>query len=96
MVKLLRDFTSSELVSRPQQRNVSINEASSSEATGEAGEENSQAPELAPVTSETSETSETVFNGSPKTAKLLFANKRERDIMYRQEVDHLSYATAGR
>ena len=95
MVKLLRDFTSTQLVSR-QHRNVSINEASSSEATGEASEENLQAPELPPVDNKTCDCGDVLFSGLPKTAKLLFANKKERDIMYSNELEHLSYATAER
>lgn len=95
MVKLLHDFTSTQLVSRPQ-RNVSINEASSSEATGEASEESLQAPELPPVGSKACECGDAVLGGLPKTAKLLFANKKERDIMYANELEHLSYATAER
>lgn len=95
MVKVLCDFTSTELVSRPQ-RNVSISEASSSEATGEASAENQQAPELPPVTNKTCECNDMVSSGLPKTAKLLFANKKERDVMYMNELEHLSYATAER
>lgn len=87
MVKLLCDYTSSEVVSR--QRN-----ASSSEASGV--EELVQAPELTPVTSKTCEHEDVVPKGMPKTAKLLFANKKQRDVMYKEELDHLSRATRER
>lgn len=89
MVKLLCDYTSTEVVSR--QRN-----ASSSEASGEAGEEEQQAPELPPLTNKTCNHEDLAPKGLHKTAKLLFANKKEIDIMYREELDHLSRATRGR
>ena len=89
MVKLLHDFTSTELVSR--QRNISA-----SEARGEAGQENQQAPELPPPATGREEDEVVRTSGVPKTAKLLFANKRERDVMWREELDHLVYATRDR
>ena len=87
MVKLLRDYTSKEVVSR--QRN-----ASSSEARGESAEAELQAPELPP--NKICEEKNTVPKDLPKSAKLIFANKKERDIMYREELEHLSRATRER
>ena len=95
MVKVLRDFTSTELVSQPR-RNLSINEASSSEASGEAEEENQHAPELPPLNNKTSSCSQVAVSGPPRRVKLLFANKKEKDVMYWTELEHLSHATAGR
>lgn len=89
MVKILKDFMSTELVSR--QRYIST-----SEAKGEASQEDQQAPELPPATSSTRNSLEFIPNGLPKTAKLLFANKKEEDIMWRQELDALIHATAKR
>lgn len=88
MVKILHDFTSTELVSTPRHRILS------SEATGEAGEEERQAPELPPLLNKVCDG--TVPSVSPKTAKLIFANKKESDVMCREELDHLQKATAGR
>lgn len=84
MVKILHDFMSTELVSASRQRNMSA-----SEASGEAGEDDQQAPLRPPLVNKV----ETV---SPKTAKMLFANKKEMDMMYREELEHLHEATAGR
>ena len=81
MAKILRDYLSSELTTRT--RITSASEA--------CGEEEEDAPELPPSHSETDE-DEVVVKVS-KTAKLLFANKREKDIMYREELDHLAHAT---
>ncbi len=90
MVKILRDYLASELVSR--QRYVSA-----SEATGEASEENQQALELPPATTTTPCVDGMIVPSKfPKSAKLLFANKKEKDIMYRVELDHLEQATANR
>lgn len=88
MVKILRDYLSTEMVSR--QRNISA-----SEASGEESQENQVAPELPPITNTPCDCKESVpATNSPKTAKLLFANKKERDIMYREELEHLSHSTA--
>lgn len=84
MVKILHDFTATELVSTPRHRILS-----NSEATGEAADDEQQAPVPLLVNK---------ANGyvSPKTAKLIFANKKETDMMCREELDHLQKATAGR
>ena len=89
MVKILWDFLSSELISR--HRNTSV-----SEASGEANQENQQAPELPPATNQSCECNELTSTRISKTAKLIFANRREKDIMYREELDHLVIATAER
>lgn len=92
MVKVLHDFMSSELVSR--QRNTSA-----SEARGEAGEEPQVAAELPPLTHDHCDYPPGgAVQGSrtPKSARMLFANKKERDVMYMEELDHLRHATADR
>lgn len=88
MVKILRDYVSTESVHR--QRIIST-----SEASGEASEEEQTAPELPPTTNKICE-EESKGVGSPRTAKLLFANKKERDVMCKEELAHLEAATAGR
>lgn len=90
MVKILREFLASELVSS-RQRN-----SSTSEASGEAGEENQQAQEFPPLTNNGSNSEVLPTSTSPKRAKLIFANKKEKDVMCREELDHLSSATAER
>lgn len=93
MTKLLCDFTSTELSSR--QRNIS-----SSEARGEASEEEQLAPELPPLTNKPcggqEEGEGAAASGLPRKAQLLFANKQERDIMWREELEQLSRATRER
>ena len=89
MVNLLRDYTSSEVVSR--QRN-----ANSCEAPGEAGKEEQPAPELPPLTNEATKEQNKGTQSPAKTAKLLFANKKERDVMYREELEHLTHITRQR
>ena len=90
MVKVLHDFMASELVSR--QRNTSA-----SEAHGEAGEEEQVAPELPPLTHDHCDSPDgAVQNSTPKAARMLFANKKEKDIMYKEELDHLRHTTADR
>lgn len=89
MVKVLRDFLSTELVSR--QRVMSA-----SEASGESGQDDQLAPELPPATNKVCDCEEVSAVKVLKTAKMLFANKGERDIMYREELDHLAHATAER
>lgn len=91
MVKVLRDFMSSEMVSTRQRI------MSTSEASGEASEENQQAPELPPLTNKACDCSEVVpHTDIPKTAKLFFANKKEKDVMWKEELEHLKQATAER
>jgi len=87
MVKILRDCLVSEV--KPRLRNTSA-----SEARGESREEE-VAPELPPSTSEPCnyEAEDQVDGNTPKTAQLLFANKKEQDIMFRQELDHFAMAT---
>ena len=92
MVKILRDYLMSEVRPRPRI-------TSNSESRGESREEEEVAPELPPSTSEPCnyEDKDQVDGGKlPKTARLLFANKRERDIMCRQELDHLATATSNK
>ena len=89
MVKILRDFLSTELVSR--QRITSA-----SEASGESGQDDQLAPELPPATNKACDCDKVSLVKLPKTAKILLANKQERDIMYREELDHLEQATANR
>lgn len=89
MVRVLHDFMASELVSR--QRNTSA-----SEARGEAGEEDQVAAELPPLTHDHCDYPGVVLNSTPKSARLLFANKKERDVMCMEELDYLRHATAGR
>lgn len=91
MVKILRDFALTESVESVSRQRI----ISTSEASGESSEENQQAAaELPPL-------NDKVFSGivpsaSPKTARLLFANKKARDIMYDKELEHLRNATADR
>jgi len=67
-----------------------------SEASGEASAEEQLAPELPPLTNKACDCPEIVPSGIPKTARLLFANKREKDIMWQEELKHLEIATAER
>lgn len=90
MVKILHDFAATELASTPRHRIMS-----NSEATGEAGEEEQQALELPPTLNKVCSDG-AVPTVTPKTAKLIFANKQERDVMCMEELDHLQKATAGR
>lgn len=86
MVKILRDFLSTELVSRPRI-------TSASEASGESGQDDQLAPELPPAINKVCDRDDEVTVKLPKSAKLLFANKKERDIMYKEELHHLARAT---
>jgi len=90
MVKILRDYLMSEIKPRPRV-------TSASEACGESREEE-VAPELPPSTSEpcSYEEEDQVDGNTHKKAQLLFANKKERDIMFRQELDHLAMATSNK
>ncbi len=90
MVKIMCDFASTETVSR--QRITSL-----SEASGESSEENQQAPELPPLTNQACNYNNGVVPASsPKAARLLFANKKAKDIMYEKELEHLRHATGER
>lgn len=84
MVKILHDVASKELVSSSRSRIVSMSEA--------RGEEE-QVPELSPPLNKVGGPMPSV---APKRVKLIFANKKERDIMYQEELEHLQEATAGR
>ncbi len=86
MVKILKDYLSSEVKTRNRI-------TSASEASGESGAEE-VAQELPPSNSEPCNCDdEKQEDNLPKTAQLLFANKRERDIMYKEELNHLAQAT---
>lgn len=92
MVKILHDFASTELVPASRQRRI----LSASEASGEAGEEERQASELPPLVTKPCDFDGAVPSISPKTAKLIFANKKEGDVMWKEELEHLQEATEGR
>lgn len=88
MVKIMREVASTELVSRQRV-------TSTSEASGESYEENQQAPELAPQACDC-DNKVVATAASPKTARLLFANKTTRDIMCEKELEQLRHATGQR
>lgn len=92
MVKILQDFASTELAPASRQRRI----MSASEASGEEGEEERQAPELPPLVNKHCDFDGAVPSVSPKTAKLIFANKKVGDMMWREELEQLQEATEGR
>jgi hypothetical protein len=90
MVKILHDFASTEMVPASRPRILST-----SEATGEEGEEEQQAPELPPLTNKVCDC-DGPAPSVPKTLKLIFANKKEQDVMWKEELKYLQEATEGR
>ena len=89
MVKILRDFMSTELVERQRR-------SSTSEAVGESGQADQLAPELPPATNNACDCVEVSPSNRPKSVKMLFANKKERDIMFKKELDLFAEATDNR
>ena len=67
--------------------------SSSSEALGELGQDDHLALEFPPTTSNTSNCEDISLLNYPKSVKMLFANKKERDIMFRKELDLFAEAT---
>ena len=89
MIKILRDFMSTEIVEH--QRRFSA-----SEAVGESGQDDQPAPEFPPATNNASDCEEVSPSNHSKSVKMLFANKKERDIMFRKELDLFAEATDDR
>ena len=89
MIKILRDFMSTELVEHHHR-------SSASEAVGILGEDDQLAPELRLATENACSCEEIWPSNRPKSVKMLFANKKERDIMFKEELDLFAESTDNR